>query len=221
PGPSNSGGLPPIPAPPAVLGVLEGNSLAQALAALPDPNQAGRLRLDGDPIDRIASRDGTATTDKVTFTHDNPAELASLQYDARAAGGDPLPSWVQFDPTNQTVSASPDANVAPGVYQFVVVARDSQGNEARAEVTIRVPTPEGTLPTGDTPAPAIVLPPGQGTSVPGAPDAGALEARIDLAPPPIAQPSLTSQLAKAAAAGEIAEILNLIGELVEHDREAA
>lgn len=220
-GPSNSGGLPPIPAPQAVLGVLEGSSLAQALAALPDPNQTGRLRLDGDPIDRITSRDGTATTDKVTFTHDNPAELASLQYDARAAGGDPLPSWVQFDPTNQTVSAAPDANVAPGVYQFVVVARDSQGNEARAEVTIRVPTPEGTLPTGDAPAPVIVLPPGQGTSVPGAPDATALEARIDLAPPPIAQPSLTSQLAKAAAAGEIAEILNLIGELVEHEREAA
>lgn len=231
-GPTTSGGLPPLAAPPPqILGVLEQSPLDRAISGLPDPTQAGRLRLEGDPVDRIANREGGPITDRVRFAHDNPAELSNLQYEARGSGGQALPGWVTFDSSTQTVTAEPSNDVAPGVYQFVVTARDSQGNEARVEVTIRVPDPQGEVPaTG--PAPAIVLPPGagpapgappQGTQIdiPNEPSAAGLEARIDTPTAQAAQPSVTSQLMRAAASGQISAILDLLEALATTDKNAA
>ncbi len=196
-----------LPAPPAAptFAPLETRSeISRAVASLPDPTQTGQLRLDGQPVNRLVER-GAAVVDRLQFEHSNPAELANLQFETRTEGGAALPPWANFNPISREFTAAPTADVPPGTYNFVVIARDSQGNEARSEVTIRVPEPQGTpAAPADAPPPTLTLPQ-QGAS---------LEA-------PISAPALTLQVLRATATGQIGDILRLMEALAATDARAA
>lgn len=61
-----------------------------------------------------------------TFTHTNPNAVVSLS--ARQANGQPLPSWIRFDPQTGSISGTPPAGIR-GNISIQVQARDRQGNE--------------------------------------------------------------------------------------------
>ncbi|WP_310449086.1 filamentous hemagglutinin N-terminal domain-containing protein [Sulfuritalea sp.] len=61
-----------------------------------------------------------------TFTHTNPNAVVSLS--ARQANGQPLPSWVRFDPQSGSISGTPPAGIR-GNISIQVQARDRDGNE--------------------------------------------------------------------------------------------
>jgi uncharacterized repeat protein (TIGR01451 family) len=62
---------------------------------------------------------------------------ASLEYDARAPGGGPLPPWLQFDAHNLTFTGTPPLG-SRGTVEVEIIARDQFGNQASATFQIMV-----------------------------------------------------------------------------------
>lgn len=61
------------------------------------------------------------------FVHTRPEATVTLV--AKLANGDPLPSWVQFDPRSGTFQLSPPPGFSEEL-QIKVIARDGEGREA-------------------------------------------------------------------------------------------
>jgi hypothetical protein len=79
------------------------------------------------------------------FAHTDPGAIVIL--DARLASGTPLPGWLKFEGLRGVFVGVPPDNVR-GTLQIEVVARDSEGREARTIFTLRVEE----LRTEDVPA---------------------------------------------------------------------
>ena len=62
---------------------------------------------------------------------------ASLEYDARAPGGGPLPQWLEFDSRNLTFTGTPPPG-SHGTVEVEIVGRDQFGNQATATFQITV-----------------------------------------------------------------------------------
>jgi hypothetical protein len=80
------------------------------------------MRLTGDGI-------GSLRIPEDAFAHTDPA--AVVQLDARLINGTPLPSWLKFEGMRGQFSGTPPQGLA-GSLEIEVVARDSEGREARA-----------------------------------------------------------------------------------------
>lgn len=70
-----------------------------------------------------------------TFTHTNPNAVVSLS--ARQANGQPLPSWMRFDPQSGSISGTPPAGIQ-GNISIQVQARDRQGNEVSTILKLNI-----------------------------------------------------------------------------------
>ena len=70
-----------------------------------------------------------------TFTHTNPNAVVSLS--ARQANGQPLPSWMRFDPQTGSISGTPPAGIR-GDISIQVQARDRQGNEVSTILKLNI-----------------------------------------------------------------------------------
>ena len=78
-----------------------------------------------------------------TFTHSDPA--ASITLAARLSDGQPLPSWVSFDPRTGTFKVVAPAGYV-GELDVEVSARDNKGNEVKTKFRLTVgakPAPAG------------------------------------------------------------------------------
>jgi uncharacterized repeat protein (TIGR01451 family) len=62
---------------------------------------------------------------------------ATLEYEARAPGGGPLPQWLEFDARNLTFTGTPPL-YSHGTVDVEIVARDQFGNQANATFQITV-----------------------------------------------------------------------------------
>lgn len=65
-------------------------------------------------------------------------EGGTLFYEAGLGRNQPLPYWITFNASTQTVTAIPGDDVEPGIYVVRVVARDAAGHEAESALTIHV-----------------------------------------------------------------------------------
>jgi hypothetical protein len=68
-----------------------------------------------------------------TFTHS--VSSTPLQISATGASGSPLPDWLRFAPGERRFSGTPPAGVTS--LQVVVVATDTNGNQASTTVTLQ------------------------------------------------------------------------------------
>ncbi len=73
------------------------------------------------------------------FEHSRPGE--ELSYEAVMADGSPLPEWIVFDRAKKAFSCKPPEDMT-GVFEVVVLARDSQNHFAKASLSIMVRPPE-------------------------------------------------------------------------------
>jgi len=146
------------------------------------------------------------------FRHSNPGE--NLNFEAKRPDGSPLPPWLKFDANNLTFSGTPPVGVV-GVQDFIVVARDSNGNEVTAQVQINVARDVEnieTRPQGQGAAPpASEAPDGTGAapSAPGTPgspensDQSADGRRADVSP--VLQNGFSNQIHAAGEGGLLSE----------------
>ena len=74
-----------------------------------------------------------------TFQDVDAADTLTLS--ARLANGDPLPSWLHFDPLNRTLSGTAGA---PGQWNIAVVATDLAGTSVSDAFTLNVDAPPAT-----------------------------------------------------------------------------
>jgi VCBS repeat-containing protein len=153
----------------------------------------------------------------------------TLLYEATLDIGQPLPSWIAFEPTTQVVTARPTPDVPPGIYVVRVIARDANGNYAESSVSFRVlrdiaeslkllrnSVPAIALP--EAPPAAIEAPPPDAggerpagppaDEAPPAPEAGGEAAPAQEAPRPAK--SLTQSLIRAGTVGQLLEAARLL-----------
>ncbi|HYE01086.1 MAG TPA: hypothetical protein VEH84_17005 [Alphaproteobacteria bacterium] len=223
--------VPAVVAPPAPVTVGPANdaitappSLTRAVADLPSTlnaptdqgADAGRnpVRSSGDGAGgrtaglEVVGRVGNATVEvgepltlqvpRSVFRAADPQQ--TLVFEARKADGSPLPAWIKFDPATGTFSGRPP----PGEegLKLVVIARDTEGNEAATEFEIKVEQ-------GGEPRPAGAQPPLSGEPAPQAEDGAAPAPRADAGQPAdtavaaglAGRASLTAQLAAAGRDG--------------------
>ena len=69
------------------------------------------------------------------FAHTDPA--ARVYLEARLANGAPLPGWLKFDGLRGIFSGTPPEGV-DGTLEVEVVARDTEGREARTKFTLEI-----------------------------------------------------------------------------------
>jgi VCBS repeat-containing protein len=69
------------------------------------------------------------------FAHTDPA--ARVHLEARMANGSPLPGWLKFDGLRGVFSGTPPEGV-DGNLEIEVVARDTEGREARTKFTLEI-----------------------------------------------------------------------------------
>ncbi|MCB8820584.1 cadherin-like domain-containing protein [Microvirga rosea] len=93
--------------------------------------------LEARSVERVATTWQTISH-QLMFRQINALQQGPLFYEARMGDNMPLPAWVSFDASTQTVTATPGDFVPPGVYVIRVVARDVAGNEAQATFTVHV-----------------------------------------------------------------------------------
>jgi Putative Ig domain len=150
------GGNPGDPFPPLITGPGNGDGYGSGpvLSDLPrmrDPNallsQGGldfgsfNSRLDlllvGSPGNRVVLPEINTTfqVPRTIFRHSNPSER--LAFEARRPDGEPLPSWLRFDPETLTFTGTPPAS-AQGGLDVVILAKDTRGNQASAPFRITV-----------------------------------------------------------------------------------
>jgi len=75
------------------------------------------------------------TVPREAFGHSS--SRAVVQLDAVRSNGQPLPEWLDFDPTSGKFSGKPPRN-AEAVVEIKVIARDNEGREVATTFTIRV-----------------------------------------------------------------------------------
>ncbi|MCO5090808.1 cadherin-like domain-containing protein [Bosea sp. (in: a-proteobacteria)] len=92
--------------------------------------------LEGQPYDRYVTFLQTVSQQVVFRSW--AGTTGPLLYEATLGIGQPLPSWISFEPTTQTVTARPTPDVPPGIYVVRVIARDANGNYAESSVSFRV-----------------------------------------------------------------------------------
>lgn len=81
----------------------------------------------------IINEDNVIQISKSIFRHSNSGE--QLTYEVETADGSPLPNWIDFDDEKFTFTGVPPQG-APTTLEFVITARDSEGNEAKATFKI-------------------------------------------------------------------------------------
>jgi VCBS repeat-containing protein len=95
------------------------------------------LYLEGRPVDRYTVA-WQPISQQMVFRWSGGIAGGKLTYEATLGRNEPLPSWITFNATMQTVTAMPDNDVKPGIYVVRVVARDTAGHEAESALTIHV-----------------------------------------------------------------------------------
>jgi hypothetical protein len=121
--------------PATAAGPVEASSFALTRLAL----ESGGHRLfvyHGVPDMRLAS-DGSAALQIPTdaFAHTDPTAIVQLE--ARLASGAPLPAWLRFDGLRGVLTGIPPENTEE-MLEIEVLARDTEGREARARFTLEV-----------------------------------------------------------------------------------
>jgi VCBS repeat-containing protein len=124
--------------------------------------------LEGEHIYRFTSV-SQAISQRVLFRYTGMIEPGVLYYEATLGRSEQLPSWITFDRSTQVITAVPDENVEPGMYEVRVVARDPAGHEAESTLTIQVTRDDGKAledikaraQGGPVPLPPAVTPPPQ------------------------------------------------------------
>ncbi len=83
--------------------------------------------------------------EEVPFSYQIPADAFididqgdTLSYSATLANGDPLPEWLTFDPTTQTLSSSLPDGEAAGIWSIRVTATDPHGASAYSDFKLDV-----------------------------------------------------------------------------------
>ena len=79
-----------------------------------------------------------------TFASSDPGAVISVEI--RQANGQPLPSWMRFDPATGTLSGQPPAGLTSKL-TLEVIARDSKGNRASTVLEFRVKAATPARPT--------------------------------------------------------------------------
>jgi hypothetical protein len=104
------------------------------------PQESGGHRLfvyHGIPDMRLFSEGGPALripTD--AFAHTDPTALVQLE--ARLADGSPLPGWLRFDGLRGAFSGIPPQGAEEETLEVEIVARDTEGREARTRFTLEI-----------------------------------------------------------------------------------
>ncbi len=93
--------------------------------------------LEGRPVDRYTVA-WQPISQQMIFRWSGGVTEGKLTYEATLGRNEPLPYWITFNATMQTVTAMPDHHVEPGIYVVRVVARDTAGHEAESALTIHV-----------------------------------------------------------------------------------
>jgi hypothetical protein len=96
-----------------------------------------QVGLTGSVGNRFVIEDQHAIIQVPSNLFDDTWPNASLEYDARAPGGAPLPPWLQFDARNLTFSGTPPLG-SHGTIEVEIIARDQFGNQASATFAITV-----------------------------------------------------------------------------------
>jgi hypothetical protein len=95
---------------------------------------------------------GSLRVPEDAFAHTDPA--AVVQLDARLADGRPLPGWLKFEGLRGTFKGVPPGGLT-GAIEIEVIARDSEGREARTRFVLLVEDLRAEelkgLPAGETP----------------------------------------------------------------------
>ncbi|HYG55686.1 MAG TPA: VCBS domain-containing protein, partial [Burkholderiales bacterium] len=78
---------------------------------------------------------GSVRVPEDAFAHTDPAAVVHL--DARLANGQPLPAWLRFEGLRGTFSGQPPQGLE-GTLHIEVVARDTDGREARTQFVLQV-----------------------------------------------------------------------------------
>jgi autotransporter-associated beta strand protein len=163
-----------------------------------------------------------------TFRHVQPG--AAVAVEARLADGSALPSWIVFDPATGTFAVDPPPGLE-GLLSIDLVARDGQGNEAVAQVRLRIGGAAQAAPIQDGAAPdpaAEDLPPGaREAALPAwlraVVDGDAHAADAAAGPPPSdavpasGRPGLAEQIRAAGPEGRAAEAERLLAALAALD----
>jgi hypothetical protein len=90
----------------------------------------------GIPTLRLTGEDsGSIRVPEDAFAHTDPAAVVHL--DARLIDGSPLPSWLKFEGTRGTFRGVPPERLG-GSLEIEVIARDSDGREARASFVLLI-----------------------------------------------------------------------------------
>jgi hypothetical protein len=79
--------------------------------------------------------DGFARVPQDAFAHTDPKAIVQLE--ARMINGAPLPAWLQFSGTSGLFRGTPPDGFR-GTLEILVIARDSEGREARTTFELRV-----------------------------------------------------------------------------------
>lgn len=74
------------------------------------------------------------------FAHGKPDAIVTLE--AKLAGNEPLPAWLEFDPVKGTFKGTPPEGLK-GEVIVKVIARDNTGAEVEASFRIRIVDPQG------------------------------------------------------------------------------
>ena len=83
----------------------------------------------------IVQEDNVIQISKTVFRHSDPGE--QLTYEVESADGSPLPSWIEFDSEKFTFKGVPPEG-SPKTLEFVIIAKDSKNNEAKAKFKIEI-----------------------------------------------------------------------------------
>jgi hypothetical protein len=79
--------------------------------------------------------DGSAQVPQDAFAHTDPKAIVQLE--ARMMNGTPLPAWLQFSGTSGLFRGNPPDGLG-GTLEIQVIARDSEGREARTSFQLHV-----------------------------------------------------------------------------------
>lgn len=206
-------------------------------------NSRLELLLVGSPGNRVILPETNTVfqVPRTIFRHSNPGER--LSFEAKRPDGEPIPSWLRFDPETLTFTGTAPAS-AEGGLDIVIIARDSRGNQAAApfRITITRDVGQGNLQGQAVPLPATPeqLPAAQetqdgqedGNTPPPVTPEGEQPPAGDEAPPPERRaaaepasfdgaPALSAQIRLAGRAGLYAEGRALLGSLANAPEPAA
>ena len=172
-----------------------GSQAAGGIGNLSGPARQINLMVAGTITDQVLVQNASKAfqVPQNVFRHTNPNEQLVLE--AKQSTGEPLPSWLRFDPSTRTFSGTPPAGTE-GVLEIAVSARDSSGAEAVTQFRIQVG--EDTEPGNERPAQ-------QNRGVRGTPAEGAPGQQNGTAPDGNAPPAEGTPAEGAPAEGAPAE----------------